>query len=179
MIGIDGTGLRQLTEKEDYSPRCTPDGKEVVYYGWGGGTANVWKVSIEGGEPTLLVEKPSRLPEISPDGKFLACRYHYEQGAPAKTAIIPIEGGEPVAILDIPALANRIVWDRDGSSLLYVDVETGSNIWSKPVSGGSPTQMTDFSSGRIFALALAADGETFVCSKGTASTDVVLIKDFR
>jgi serine/threonine protein kinase/Tol biopolymer transport system component len=178
-MGLDGTGLKQLTENEDYRPRCTPDGMEVVYYGWGAGTASVWKASIEGGEPTLLVEKPSRFPEISPDGKSLACRYHYEQGAPAKTAIIPIEGGEPVAILDIPAIANCVIWDRDGSSLLYVDLQTGTNIWSKPVTGGPPTQITDFSSGRIFALALAPDGETFVCSKGTSSTDVVLIKDFR
>ena len=178
-IGIDGTGLERLTENEDYYPRVTPDGKEVVYFGWGSGTASVWKVSIQGGEPTLLVEKPSRFPEISPDGKSIACRYRYEQGAPAKTAIIPIEGGEPVAILDMPAQPNRIVWDRDGSSLLYVDVETGGNIWSKPVSGGPPTQRTDFSSGRIFAFALAPDGETVVCSKGTTSTDVVLIKDFK
>ena len=176
---LDGTGLKQLTENEDYYPRCTPDGKEVVYYGWGAGTVSVWKASIEGGEPTLLVEKPSRFPEVSPDGKSLACQYRYEQGAPAKTAIIPIEGGEPVAILDIPTYANCMVWDRDGSSLLYVDVETGTNIWSKPVTGGPPTQITNFSSGRIFALAPAPDGETFICSKGTLSTDVVLIKDFR
>jgi serine/threonine protein kinase len=179
-IGIDGTGLKQLTENEDYHPRCTPDGKEVVYFGWGGGTASVWKTSMEGGDPTLLVEKPSRFPEVSPDGRSLACAYRYEQGAPLRTAIIPIGGGEPTAILDIPAAGNRVVWDREGSSLLFIDLRSNAgNIWSKPISGGPPAQITDFSSGRIFDFTLAPDGEAFVCSKGTTSTDVVLIKDFR
>jgi serine/threonine protein kinase/sugar lactone lactonase YvrE len=178
-IGIDGTGLGQLTENEDYHPRCTPDGKEVVYFGWGAGTASVWKTSMDGGEPALLIEKPSRFPEVSPDGKSLACAYRYDQQAPLRTAIIPIGGGEPTAILDIPATGNRVLWDWKGSSLLFIDLRDASNIWSKPVSGGPPTQTTDFSSGRIFAFALAPDGETFICSKGTRSTDVVLLRDFK
>jgi serine/threonine protein kinase/Tol biopolymer transport system component len=178
-IGIDGTGARQITENEDYHPQVTPDGKEIVYFGWGSGMASIWKVSINGGEPTQLVEKPSRFPRVSPDGKYIACQYHYEEGAPHKTAIIPIEGGEPVAILDIPVGSGRALWDPTGNFLFYIDVGTGRNIWMKPVAGGAPTQVTDFSSGRIFSFELSPDGETFICSKGSTSTDVVLIKDFK
>ena len=62
------------------------------------------------------------------------------------------------------------------------------NLWSQPIDGGPPKQITKFTSDLIpsFAvsrdgkrLAISRDGKRLAISRGSASLDVVLIKDFR
>jgi hypothetical protein len=52
-----------------------------------------------------------------------------------------------------------------------------SNLWSQPLDGGAPKQLTNFTSDLIFDFDLTADGKQFVCSRGAVTTDVILIKD--
>ncbi len=54
-----------------------------------------------------------------------------------------------------------------------------SNIWSQPLDGGAPKQLTDFKTDRIFAFDWSRDGKQLAVSRGTVTSDVVLIKDFR
>jgi Tol biopolymer transport system component len=55
-----------------------------------------------------------------------------------------------------------------------------SNIWSQPLDGGPPKQITKFTSGQIFSFDWSRDGkQQLVCSRGTQTTDVILIKDQR
>ena len=52
-----------------------------------------------------------------------------------------------------------------------------SNIWSRAVEGGAPKQLTKFPADQIFSFDWSRDGKTLACSRGVATTDVVLIKD--
>jgi Tol biopolymer transport system component len=71
-------------------------------------------------------------------------------------------------------------WTPDSSRLLYVQKRSGvSNIWSQPINGDPPRQLTNFKSDLIFKFALSADGRDFVLARGTQTRDVVLIRDFR
>ena len=54
-----------------------------------------------------------------------------------------------------------------------------SNLWSQPIDGSPPQQLTNFKSGRIFQFAWSADGKWLALARGTVSSDVVMIKDFR
>jgi Tol biopolymer transport system component len=178
----DGNNPKQLTDSplQDYGvPDCSPDGKWVVYSKWGS-EEGVWKVPMEGGNPVRLNNAEAHDPTISPDGKTIA--YHYEDSSanpPHGVAIMAFEGGPPTKHLDIPPLT-RVRWAHDGRSLLYTKNESGvANIWSQPIAGGMPKQITHFTSEWIKIFDLSRDGKQLVMSRGTIKKDVVLIRDLR
>jgi Tol biopolymer transport system component len=71
-------------------------------------------------------------------------------------------------------------WTADGRFLTYIDTHDGvSNIWSRPVDGGAPRQLTDFKADQIFRFAWSRDGKRLACSRGAIANDVILIRDLK
>ena len=71
-------------------------------------------------------------------------------------------------------------WTPDARALTYIDTTGGvSNIWSLPLDGGAPKQLTDFKTDQIFWFDLSRDGKQLALSRGTQTSDVILIRDFR
>jgi Tol biopolymer transport system component/DNA-binding winged helix-turn-helix (wHTH) protein len=185
-LDADGSNPKQLTEgnAQDYSPRFTPDGLWVVFFSWRSGKLATWKVSSNGGEPVQLISQTSVWPAVSHDGKLIACGYHDEQaGTPWQLAVFSIEGGQPVKLLDVPPSVNfatGLWWTPDSSAVVYADTRNGvSNIWSRPIDGGKPVQLTNFESDLIFKFALSPDGKRLAVARGIVTNDVVLIRDLR
>lgn len=185
-MDADGSNQKQLTNGyyED-SPDISPDGQWIIYHSLDPEKDSVWKISIDGGNPVLLTNKPSRQPVISPDGKLIACFSRDEQAnSPWRIVVLPFEGGEPTKSFDIPATVNTlrqgIRWTPDGRALTYI-VTTGdvSNVWSQPLDGGSPRQLTDFKEDQIFSFAWSPNGEKLACVRGIMTNEVVLISGFK
>jgi serine/threonine protein kinase/Tol biopolymer transport system component len=179
-MDLDGSNPRRLTSSSwDQWPDCSPDGKWVVYSSNSSGKTTLWKVAIEGGTPVQITNKYSDYPAISPDGKLIACHYKPDQtDSPATIAVIPFEGGEPVKVLSIPLSPVR--WTSDGSALTYIDTRKGiSNLWSQPLAGGRPKQLTNFQAETIFDFAWSRDGKQLALARGVINNDVVLISNFR
>ena len=183
-MDTDGSNLKQLTEGPgDILPRTSPDGRWVVFHS--SGSPRLWKVSIDGGEPVrLTTDKVTVNPTVSPDGSLVACWYRDDQpNTLTKVAIIPFAGGELVKVFDIPSsvnIATGLRWTPDGRALTYIDTINGvSNIWSLPLDGGPPKQLTDFKTDQIFWFDFSRDGKQLALSRGTQTSDVVLIRDFR
>jgi serine/threonine protein kinase len=179
-MDADGGNLKQLTRGgQDNSPQVTPDGQWVFYCSWQVGRLLIWKVSIDGGDPVQLTDKSSKFPVISPDGKQFACSYWDEQlDTKFNIAVFPIEGGTPIKTFDLPTGIVR--WTSDGRALTYIDTQgSASNIWSQPLAGGPPRQLTNWKSDRIFYFAWSRDGKQLALSRGVVTNDVVLISDAR
>jgi len=179
-MDVDGGNQKQLTDKSDASADCSPDGRWVVYVS----TLNketVWKVSIDGGPLLQLTEKLSFAPAISPDGKQIACFYFEDQNSAAKLAILPFEGGQPVKTFPLAAQAGtNLSWNTDGSAVLYVVTSAGvSNVWGQPIDGKPPKQLTNFTSDRIFWFDLSRDGKQIALSRGSQTSDVILISNIK
>ncbi len=160
----------------------TPDGKWVVYTSIESGSYGLWKVSVNGGLSVQITKEKelARHPAISPDGRFIACRYS-SQGKAFSTVILRREDGEVVrSFPGIPAAEPPppLRWSADGKSLLYVSTDTNgvSNIWAQPVDGGVSWQLTHFSEGLIFAFAPSLDGKYLACIRGRISSDAVLLE---
>lgn len=76
LVGVDGAGLRQLTSHpgSDYSPAWSRDGKSIWFLSTRSGSAQVWRIAIDGGE----AEQKTNLPfdagtfQLSPDNALLA-----------------------------------------------------------------------------------------------------------
>ena len=54
-----------------------------------------------------------------------------------------------------------------------------SNLWAQPIDGGAPKQLTDFKNDLIFAFDFSRDGKQLALSRGTLTSDVILISNFK
>ena len=192
-MDADGGNLKQVTGELGESvqagrfPQSSPDGRWVVFHSVRTGYLKAWKISIDGGEPVRLTDKWTSNPTVSPDGNLVACWYRdddQQPNSPTKVAIIPFAGGDPVKVLDLPRQSFTsdagLRWTPDGHALTYIDTINGvSNIWSLPLDGGPPKQLTDFKTDQIFSFDWSREGKQLALSRGTLTSDVVLIKDFR
>ena len=69
---------------------------------------------------------------------------------------------------------------QGGEAVDYVLTRNGvSNIWRQKLSGGPPKQVTNFESGQIFDFDWSRDGRQLAVTRGSESSDVVLISNFR
>ncbi len=99
---------------------------------------------------------------------------------PWRYAIIPIDGGKPIKVFDLPGTEEDIRWSPDGNSLTYTNLRNGvSNIWSYTLDGKPPKQLTDFKTDYIYNFKWSPDGKNLVLARGTMTSDVVLMRDFR
>jgi Tol biopolymer transport system component/DNA-binding winged helix-turn-helix (wHTH) protein len=174
----DGGNPKLLTTKADDAelyPHCAPDGDWVVYQkGWRRGA--IWKVPLEGGEPSPISDAISMRPAVSPDGKLVA--YYYLGDDVWGLGVISIEGGKPLQKfpLSVSVVSRFVRWTPDGKALAYIDTRDGvSNIWLQPLDKSSPHQLTSFNAERIFYFDWSSDGKNFAVTRGTTTSDVVSI----
>lgn len=187
-MNIDGSDQQQLTNGSgEWSPACSPSSNSVVYTSSDSGRQELWKVNIEGGKPTPLTSKYSYNPSLSPDGKLIAYSFWDTETKPERWGreIISIETGHKIRDFDIPSSAiwsdgaASFQWIPDSKALTYIDSREGvGNIWSIPLDGSPSKALSNFKSDYIFSFAWSPDGKRFACSRGTASSDVVLITNF-
>ncbi|MDZ7292579.1 MAG: S9 family peptidase [candidate division KSB1 bacterium] len=76
LVGTDGAGLRQLTTHpaSDYSPQWAPDGKSIYFLSTRSGSAQVWRIPVDGGEAEQKTNLPLEVGNflLSPNGAHLA-----------------------------------------------------------------------------------------------------------
>ena len=179
MNAADGSEPKQLTFSDGNSyPSFSPDGQWVLYDNQSDTTFTVWKVPIDGGTPVQLTNEYTRMPVVSPDGQFMACRYLVEGGS-REIAIFPFAGGPPIERLAIPVMDwQKVQWMPGGRALTYIDAAKGVyNIWRYDLGTRTSRQLTDFKTDRIFGYAWAPDFKQLACLRGTESRDVTVINN--
>jgi serine/threonine protein kinase len=183
-INSDGTDAKQLTNGDDEDfPRFTPDGKWVVYHSIDRGKYSIRKVSIDGGEPVTLVSDTATQPDVSPDGKLVACFARPAESSPWEVFVVPIEGGQPAATFPLPATVEPewpgVRWTPDGGTLTYVSTVLGvSNVWRQALTGGEAKPLTDFKENRIFFFDWSRNERKMVLVRGSDTRDLILVRDF-
>jgi serine/threonine protein kinase len=182
-INIDGTEPKQLTSGDqlDAYPVCSPDGQSVVFMSSRSGHWTIWRVGIDGGDPVQLSAYSAELPIISPDGKTVGYYVRDVIKDIPKMLSVPLAGGDRGWLLDLPRSVQPIVfaWTPDGKSIAYLDNATGIlNVWSQPIKGGTPTQLTNFKTEFVSSFAISRDNK-IATYRWSAVRDIVLIKDFR
>src|SRR5215813_13733628 len=176
----DGGNLKQLSsEIVDDIPDFSSDSRWVLIALYN--SYAIIKVSVDGTESVQLTEgQIVYASQVSPDGKLMACSYRESLGARYQLAIFSFEGGKPLKAFDLPrtAVIRPYRWAPDGRAIHYIVNNGGvSNIWSQPVDGGPPKQLTNFKSDLIFWFDWSRDGKQLALSRGTLNSDVVLISE--
>ena len=182
-MDADGNNQQQLTDGGDEDlPRLTPDGKWIVYHNIDHSKYSIRKVSIDGGEAVTLVNEESTQPDVSPDGKLVAC-FARRAGATAwEILVVPIDGGAPVASFPLPETVQAewpgLRWTPDGGALTYVATVQGvSNVWRQALSGGDAKPLTDFKDSQIFFFDWSRERK-LVLVRGVDTRDLILVRDF-
>jgi Tol biopolymer transport system component len=183
-MDLDGNNPLQLTTGNDnLFPSVSPDGKWVFYTSRDDGIPRLWKVSVDGGSPTKVINNVALAPSVSPDGKLLSYLFPEAsdpQGPPNHIAIMSIDGGEPIRTFKFEVGRTNTPfsqWSADGKSIMYPVSGNVTNIWSQPIDGGPPKQVTDFKDGLMTSFAWSPDGKKLAAAKGTLLRDAVLISE--
>ena len=180
---IDGSNPVQLTRGRNQTlPAVSPDGQWVFYQqGITNDEPNVWRVPAAGGEPERVTEALTYRPALSPDGRLLA--YVYLDQKEWGIGVRSLDGGA-ASDRKFPfpsSVGSRVFrWTPDGQALAYIANEKGvSNIWLQPVSGGPARQLTNFKTGQLSSFAWSTNSQWSAYLRHTATSDVVLLSNFK
>jgi Tol biopolymer transport system component len=96
---------------------------------------------------------------------------------------MPFDGNAPTKIFETrlllagkPFYSTLLRWSPDGSAVNFIREENGvSNVWSQPTDGKPPKPLTQFDSEEIFYFDFARDGSNLAVSRGSQTSDVLLI----
>ena len=184
-MNLDGSNLTQLTPGvADSFPSVSPDSRWVFYTAPFDKKPGLWKISIDGGTPVRVVDHVATMGKPSPDGKLIA--YSFPESPdptapPNRLALVSADGTQQLKTFEMQTsgtVLSMMDWSHDGKSIIYtVSANNVSNLWSQPIAGGPPKQITDFKEMLITSFAWSPDGKRLACTRGNLVRDAVLIKD--
>lgn len=166
----------QLTFGNSYddTPDALPDGRSIVYTAWSGRTPFLRKVNVSGGPSDPIGNYPAKTPQVSPDGKYVACNVQ-KDAAHWFVAVVPIDGrGEPRAI---PGAGTPFRWAPQGNALVatLTDASGAANLWRIGLNGKPGEQLTTFEGDSILAFAWSPAGDRLACLRAALGSDAVLM----
>jgi Tol biopolymer transport system component len=124
-VGVDGKGLRRLTEGNRYvefrlspqdhhgstdGPRVSPDGKRIAYVALKGGVPNVCVMDADGGGPRQVTFRKTPCGRVrwSPDGRALA--FVSFEGKYPQLFVVGAEGGAPRQLTRLDGAVYFLEW---------------------------------------------------------------------
>lgn len=176
-MDADGGNQTQLTTSGGANfPTFTPDGQSVVYSSSQDGS--LWKVPVVTGSPQQISKEKHRRVAISPDGTKIA-HVEYVEGHP-KLLIETFPGCAPEKQFDAKidtASFIRIVWAKDGKSVVYFNIDSNSvgNLWQQSLQGGEPQQLTNFTSERILDFDISPRNDQIAFVRSTLNFNAVVL----
>jgi Tol biopolymer transport system component len=184
-IDLDGSNSRVIeTGGRIFRGVMEVSGPHLYLRTQASGAPESFRVPIAGGTREPLFTDPASVPpgfnffSVAPDGRRAAGTYSGPDGN--GHAVVSIDGSaRPIKIPYIytPTGWPRPSWAPGAQALDDLVVKDGTtNIWRFPLDGSAPRPVTTFTSDDIFNYRWSRDGKTLAVSRGTNSSDVVLIR---
>jgi Tol biopolymer transport system component/DNA-binding winged helix-turn-helix (wHTH) protein len=150
IMNADGTARSQLTIDPflDYAPTVTTDGRFIVFVSNRSGAFNIWRIEIDGNNPTRLTSGVYDYgPQPTPDGKSVV--YVNEDAGKPTLWKVGMEGGSPVQLTDRHSLVPAVSPDGKYIAYSHLDPSLGGRyrIAIIPIDGGAPIKLYDYPPG--------------------------------
>jgi len=134
--------------------------------------------SIDGGSPETILATAQGASEISPDGKSVANLEVREMDHRLVLNIHSLEDKKSNFHDIDPRASWPFAFAPDGKSVVFAVREKGvGNLWSQPLDGTAPHQLTHFGSERIEKFLFSRDGTKIAFQRGHNESDAVLLRD--
>jgi dipeptidyl aminopeptidase/acylaminoacyl peptidase len=173
LLDVKTKAVRRLTTHEagDTNPRWAPDGKSLFFLSTRGGSQQVWRLPLTGGEPEKVTSEPLDVDnmEVAPGGKLLVLSMEVFPGkSPAETKKAL---DEKAALKSSGMLFDRLMvrhWDtwRDGRRNHVFVLPVGADGKAAgPARDLMPQMDADAPTkpfGGLDEIAVSADGKTLV-----------------
>jgi serine/threonine protein kinase/Tol biopolymer transport system component len=176
-IGVDGSGLRQITHGpgDDILPSWSRDGRFIYFATNRTGRHEIWRVPAGGGSEGQVSRDGGRFALESVDGRTLY--YRREDGA---LMARPTAGGEPRAILPcVPiyayAVAPRGLFHQD--CLTTDSPQRTVSYWDAATRQNRAVATLD--ADWIGGLSVSPDGQSILYGRGSTTSDLMMIENFR
>ena len=182
-MDADGSNAVQLIhDKSALLPICSFDGS-TVFFDYED-QLSVWRMGIDGANPTSLGlhNQTSPFALLSKDNKLVLYRLGHPDAPQTRDQLVavPVQGGPPAFAFEVPlggGAQGLPQWAPDGHSVDFALTRGGAtNIWRQPVPSGALKQITNFPSGIIRSFIWSPDGKTLFLTRGTQSSDIILLK---
>ncbi|MFN2480605.1 MAG: protein kinase [Pyrinomonadaceae bacterium] len=179
LMNANGTGVTELADSLNVrgAPAWPPVGEWITVAADQGKSVGLFKVPLDGGQPTQMVAEQVANPVWSPDGRFLIY-----SGVDVGTTF-PLKavtaGGEPYSIpeLILSRGANRFSFLPGRPVLVVLKGDVWhKNFWSVDLVTGQQHQLTNFS--REFLINdfdVSPDGKEIIFSRQKENANVILI----
>ncbi len=183
ILTLASGAVRRLTwsDAAEQLDAWSRDGKWIYFSSGANDIArqtDVYRVAASGGTP-LEVSRERFLAEFnaapSPDGQTIALMAKGNSGVQwwrnghahideAELWLKPVAAGAPYRRLLGPEAKHLWpMWAPDGKALFYMSDQSGAeNLWRLSSAGGSPSQITHFTEGRVLFPSIALDGSSIV-----------------
>jgi Tol biopolymer transport system component len=117
----DGARPRQLTHDGFLAenPSATPDGQWIVYSSRRPERPGIWRMRPDGSDARLVVAGNTRLPEVSPDGRYVMYLTDIRlDHLSVRVAALDGSGVLPF-VISLPSEGGRVRWFPDGSAIAF------------------------------------------------------------
>ena len=123
-------GPKQLTldARNVHGLAVSPDGRHLVVSSDRGGTFNLWRMKMSGGELARLTSGEGDVwPRFSPDGRWVV----YQKGFPTGARIwrVPVDGGEAIPLTETRGQMPDVSPDGKLISCYTLDSESTASTW--------------------------------------------------
>jgi serine/threonine protein kinase len=189
-MDTDGGNQRvMVTDPSAFFPIVSSDSKWLYFASFVQSPRQVWRMPLDGGTPERLTapwegqdiktegvfyHPTITLADISPDGTQALAYYTDAARRGWRAGLFPIAPGQPKPL---EIFGPDVTWAPDGKSLFYLDA-TGEvpNVVRLSLAGGPSSHVTSFTSDGVFNFAISPDGKQLALSRGTVTSDVVLMR---
>jgi Tol biopolymer transport system component len=175
----------------EWTPKVSPDSKWVYYVQVGDGAQKICRISIMGGETTVIATAPEKsragIHDISRKDGRLAVEFQLvgHPNPKRRISIISPSGRAPTTSIELPAAsvtaafggAGFVRWSPDGQFLIFNvrNDNSATSLVSVPVSGRGTSRTLLTLAGRINIFEFSPDGKQLAYVRGTSTRDAVLI----
>ena len=173
LIADDGTGI--------HSPRCTPDGKKVLYASDSprDKLCRIISYDVESGQKNEIYRSSQMIArmDISPDGKLLA----FLDSTDNALKVMPTEGGSPRVLYKLESTIGGTAWSPDAKYTYlarYIKGTQRQELWRIPSAGGEPVRLDLAADGSMGNLDIHPDGRRIVFDSHRSGRDVWVMENF-
>jgi serine/threonine protein kinase/dipeptidyl aminopeptidase/acylaminoacyl peptidase len=178
IMRMDGSDQKPLTNGTNQTnPSCSADGKWIFYQDRDE-RGQIKRLAVEGGTPEAVAGGAQGDYALSPDGKRILTADVREFDHRVVWRVDEVETKKKEYYEADQRMLGGSTFAPDGKEVIYVVREKGvDNLWKRVLEGGTPQQVTHFTSEKILGYAYSPDGKKLAMVRGHTESDAVLLHD--